>query len=302
MRCVSFLELSELPVAQQSRAGGKGSSLAVLTKHGFAVPPGLVILDEAFREMLRESKIGKRVEEVLAAHALPDLEAVSRELQELVLEAPFPTSLESELQTAFESLDVPFVAVRSSASVEDGHTLAWAGLFESYLNCSRHEFLPALKKCWASLYSVRTLSYAREHEVDFSDVSMAVVVQSMVASEVAGTAFSRHPVTKDGDQVVLEAAFGLGEAVVSGAVTPDQFIFSKSMAALVDTKISMKERMLFRGDDGQNEWRYLMRVRLLPDITAGLVDFQFISDIPNSVVGMARLVLKSCRLIISPTG
>lgn len=259
MRCVSFLELSELSDLEQSRAGGKGRSLAVLTKHGFSVPPGFVVLDEAFREMLSRSGIAERIEKVLTSAFELDLQAAASELQALVLNAPFPEILERELEAAFDTLDASFVAVRSSASVEDGQSLAWAGLFESYLNCSRNEFLSALRKCWASLYSPRTLSYAREHAVDFSEVSMAVVVQSMVASEVAGTAFSRHPVTKDGDQVVLEAAFGLGEAVVSGAVTPDQFIFSKSTSALVDTKIAMKERMLFRGDDGQNEWRYLMR-------------------------------------------
>jgi len=259
MHCIPFSDFGALSDESQLRAGGKGRSLAALTSKGFRVPPGFVLIEDAFHVFLSESRIRDKVDLLLAELSAERVESTSNALVQLVLSSPIPDRLAMEITSAFQSLHRPLVAVRSSASVEDGRMLAWAGLFDSFLNCSADNLLRSVKQCWASLYSPRTLSYAREQRVDFRGVSMAIVVQAMVASEVSGTAFSRHPVTKDEDQIVLESAFGLGEAVVSGAVTPDKYVYSKSSGNLLDIKISMKERMLSLGTDGKNEWRYLMR-------------------------------------------
>jgi len=245
MYCSTFEKLSET----EPLAGGKARSLALLTQRGFPVPSGFVI---------RESAFPLSADDIAAstANAGADL---SSELQRKILEKPLAPQLEEEIHRSLGSLAGIFFAVRSSASFEDGVSHAWAGIFESCLNCSRAEILPSVRRCWASLFSARAFAYADERGVDLRSSRMAVIIQSMVASEVAGTAFSRHPVTGEADCVVIEAAFGLGEAVVSGAVTPDRYVVDKSDGAVRETVVSNKERMLYRDESGRNAWKYLMR-------------------------------------------
>ena len=257
MHCVPFSGLADT----DPNAGGKARSLGFLSRGGFPVPSGFVVLDTAFpfAEILKHFS---RDEET-------DLVSLSDNLMSNARQFGMKSGVAEEIARAVEKLSGTTFAVRSSANVEDGSERAWAGIFETVLSCRRSEVFDAVIRCWLSLYSVRAIGYASEHRFDISQARMAVVIQEMIASDVAGTAFSRHPVTHDTGVIVIESAFGLGEAVVSGSVTPDRFICRKGTGEMVETSIASKEKMLFRNEAGDNEWKYLMRSQAKkPSLTA----------------------------------
>jgi phosphohistidine swiveling domain-containing protein len=156
------------------------------------------------------------------------------------------------------------VAVRSSATAEDSASAAWAGQLESFLNTDRKHLLENVQKCWASLYTPRAIFYGfekgfhgsgqRQRTNDQGYLSVAVVVQQMVQSEISGIAFSVHPVTQDTNQLIIEAGYGLGEAIVSGQITPDSYVVTKEPVEITDKNISAQDRMLIRANKGGNEW------------------------------------------------
>jgi len=127
----------------------------------------------------------------------------------------------------YNDLDCEFVAVRSSATSEDSAAAAWAGQLDSYLNTNKKKILENVKRCWASLFTPRAIFYRFEKGLCGTDISVAVVVQKMVESEESGIAFSVHPVTEDPNHIIIEAGFGLGEAIVSGQITPDSYVVDK---------------------------------------------------------------------------
>lgn len=188
-------------------AGGKGANLGELTRAGFPVPDGFVVTTDAYRT----STSG------IAATA------------EAIRAAAIPAQLAADIRGAYLHLGGGAVAVRSSATAEDLPGAAFAGQQESYLNLTDAEqVLEAVRNCWASLWSARAVSYRDRLGIDSASVAIAVVVQRLVPAEVAGVMFTAHPVTGDRTQVVIEWAPGLGESVVSGAVTPDHVVVSAS--------------------------------------------------------------------------
>lgn len=132
------------------------------------------------------------------------------------------------------------VAVRSSATAEDSKSASWAGELESYLNVEKENLLESIKKCWASLFTPRAIVYRNEKGLLKTKVSVAVVVQKMVEAEVAGVSFTVHPVIKDKDQMIHEAVFGLGEALVGGQVTPDAYVVRKSKVKSLSGRKGMR--------------------------------------------------------------
>lgn len=234
-------------------AGGKGASLGEMTQAGIPVPPGFVVLRSAFDRFLDETGLKAEVEAQLNKVNYEDVASVeraSRVLHDLIHDARFPQDLEEEILRAFASLDTEFVAVRSSATAEDSSTASWAGELESYLNTTEKVLLGNVKKCWASLFTPRAIVYRMEKGMRETHVSVAVVVQKMVQSEVAGIAFTVHPVTKDRDQMIIEACWGLGEFIVGGVVTPDSYIVSKATNGIIEKYTSEQESMLIRGEHG----------------------------------------------------
>lgn len=245
-----FQELSKNDVHV---AGGKGASLGEMTNAGIPVPSGFVVLRSAFDRFLEETGLKVEVEAQLNKVNYEDVASVeraSRVLHDLIHDARFPKDLEEEILISFVALDSEFVAVRSSATAEDSSTASWAGELESYLNTTEKVLLGNVKKCWASLFTPRAIVYRMEKGMRETHVSVAVVVQKMVQSEVAGIAFTVHPVTKDHDQMIIEACWGLGEFIVGGVVTPDSYIVSKATNSIIETYTSEQESMLVRGEHG----------------------------------------------------
>lgn len=221
-------------------AGGKGASLGALIKAGFRVPSGFVVTSAAFDQFLLDSDIGVEIDAALTTvdrDKMHTVENASEKIESLILSAEMPKSISEAVQKSFEELGARYVAVRSSATMEDGKAAAWAGQLQSFLNTDAKSLLINVQKCWASLFSPRAIFYRLEKAKGGQAVSMAVVVQEMIESEIAGVAFSVHPVTEDDQQILIEAGIGLGEAVVSGAITPDSYVVHKESLTIMDRNI-----------------------------------------------------------------
>lgn len=244
-------------------AGGKGASLGEMTNAGIPVPPGFVVLSSAFDAFLEETNIKADIEAILEKthhNLMHEVEDASEKIQEIILLQELPESLKNDILTSFNTLGAKYVAVRSSATAEDGAEHAWAGQLDTYLNTTEENLLLNVKRCWASLFTPRAIFYRFEKGLATTHISVAVVIQQMIESEYSGIAFSVHPVTEDRNQMIIEAGFGLGEAIVSGAVTPDSYVITKNPKDIIDITVSEQSRALYRADklDGEsNEWKEL---------------------------------------------
>lgn len=248
-----FIELGK---NDNAIAGGKGASLGEMTRAGMPIPPGFVILSSAFERFLEETDLNVEIDSTLDSvnhKEIHTVENASEKIQALILKAGIPEDIDSQIQKSFQKLDEEYVAVRSSATAEDSTNAAWAGQLESYLNTTKENLLENVRKCWASLFTPRAIFYRFEKELHKQKISVAVVVQKMVESEVSGVAFSVHPITQDRNQLVIEAGYGLGEAIVSGSITPDCYVVEKEPRRIIDKNISEQKRAIFRSED-HNDW------------------------------------------------
>ncbi len=241
-----FKKISKKDVAY---AGGKGANLGEMTAAGIAVPPGFVVLRSAFDKFLEQTDINVEIDKWL--HKInPDdttsIDRASHELRDEIRRADFPEDLADEVLQAFSRLKAANVAVRSSATAEDSKVASWAGELETYLYVTKKDLLDRIKTCWSSLFTPRALFYRFEKKLHRQRVSVAVVVQKMVPSDVAGITFTAHPVTRDRQQMVIEAGWGLGEAIVSGSITPDTYIFDRAVDAILDINVSEQKKMIAR--------------------------------------------------------
>ena len=242
--------------------GGKGASLGEMTQAGIPVPPGFVVLADSFEQFIRETDLVQEIDTILHKvdhRQIHTVESASEQIRALILNAEMPKDIGTEIMKHFNQLKCKYVAVRSSATAEDGKDHAWAGQLESYLNTTEDQVLTKVKLCWSSLFTPRAIFYRFEKGLHSTKISVAVVVQKMVESEVSGIAFSVHPVTEDYNQLIIEAGFGLGEAIVSGSVTPDSYVVEKELRNILDINISTQDRALYRSEHasvehGNNEW------------------------------------------------
>ena len=238
----------EIGLSDREQVGGKGGSLGELKRAGIAVPPGYVVRTPAFERFLASLERQAPVRAVVAALNSQDLEAVtacSRALRRRIEEAEIPREMLGELSAAHEQLvranhEHP-VAVRSSATCEDAADASFAGLQDTYLWVKgAAQIIRRVRSCWASLYSVESISYRLKHGFPEERVAMAVVVQSMVDARTAGVMFTRSPTTGDRSVVTIEGAWGLGSAVVGGEVTPDRWVLGKVTGEISVREISDK--------------------------------------------------------------
>jgi pyruvate,water dikinase len=217
------LRFDEPDCGQVATAGGKGASLARMAGLDLPVPPGFVIPADALAASLADAAAELR--ELLAAGSSAE---IAERARGLVLATEPAGELRDAIAAAYSELgDEPPVAVRSSACAEDSETASYAGQQETYLHVrGLDEVIRRVRDCWASFFSERAVFY-RARKGSLADVGMAVVVQRMVAADVAGVLFTCDPVQRRRDRMVVEAVFGLGEAAVSGQVTPDHFVLAR---------------------------------------------------------------------------
>ena len=247
------LSLNDLR-ADLETVGGKGASLARLLNAGLPVPDGFHITTTAYRRFVAENELQTIIDHALGRVDLDKpstLEEASAQIRQAFLSAKIPADVAAAIVGAYGDLQgtKPPVAVRSSATAEDLPEASFAGQQESYLNvCGAENVLEASKKCWSSLWTARAIGYRARQEIQSEGVALAVVVQKLVPAEVAGILFTVDPLHGKRDQVQISAAWGLGDAVVGGRVTPDDFTVEKETGRVLKRQIAAKEVMTVRVD------------------------------------------------------
>ena len=230
--------------------GGKGRSLAKLAAAGLPVPDGFLLSTSAYKDFVEANELQESILE-LAADVTPQetasLESASASIQSLFEAASLPSEIAASIAQAYAELgeDEPAVAVRSSATAEDLPDLSFAGQQDTFLNVrGEAAVLEAIRRCWASLWTARAIGYRDQMEIDQRAVAMGVVVQVMVPAEVSGILFTANPASGDRSELVVNASFGLGEAVVGGDVTPDTYVLDRSSLEPKETLIGAKAEMI----------------------------------------------------------
>ena len=226
--------------------GGKGASLSRMANAGFPVPSGFHVTTEAYRLFVAENELQSHILKALEAVdiSIPEtLEIVSQTITKLFTNAPIPAEVANAVVQAYATLPgmSPAVAVRSSATAEDLPEASFAGQQDTYLNVNgADEVLDATRKCWASLWTARAIGYRAKQGIAAEGIALAVVVQLLISAEAAGILFTANPLNGHRDQMVINASWGLGEAVVGGLVTPDTLTLEKSSGQVITRETAEK--------------------------------------------------------------
>ncbi len=246
--CAWFSELTRNDVPL---AGGKGANLGDMVQAELPIPPGFVITAPSYREMVENAGLIPKIDQLLADLDRSDcdqLRQVEPQLRQLFEQVPILDELEQSILNCYRELgdNIP-VAVRSSATAEDLAGASFAGQQETFLNVVGEEsLLKAVRRCWSSLFTSQAIFYRCQRGFDDSEVSMAVVVQKMVNSEKSGVSFTVDPVMRNYYQMVIEGVWGLGEGIVSGAITPDHYKVDRETYEVLFEFVPDKKIMYWR--------------------------------------------------------
>lgn len=235
--------------------GGKGASLAKMLQNGFNIPNGYVIDADLFNQFLIENNVKDKIQSLIDKCNIEDekeITIISKKIIEILSDCKMLNSTEQNIIQSYEKLDCKHVAVRSSATSEDGKNSAWAGQLETFLNVDKTNIIDSVKKCWCSIFSPRALFYRIKNN-DVSEIAVAVVVQEMVQSDISGIAFSIDPTNNNKNEIIIESVLGLGEAIVSGKVTPDTYRINKQENRIENKEIRFQKIKLIKEND-RNEW------------------------------------------------
>ncbi|VVB76159.1 putative phosphoenolpyruvate synthase [uncultured archaeon] len=279
----NILWFQEISMNDVASVGGKGASLGEMVNANFPVPNGFVVTSGAYFNFIESMGIKKKIVEAIDAIDVENtqqLEMVSANIRELIEKTRMPGQIRTEIMENYKILsqnEPAIVAVRSSATAEDLPEASFAGQQETYLNIQgEKEVVNAVQRCWASLFTARAVYYRKKQGFGTEKVGLCAVVQKMVESEVSGIMFTADP-TGDLSKIIIEAGFGLGETVVSGSITPDNFVVDKESEKLVSKKINKQEWMLVK------EGKENVRINLGP----GKAGMQKMSD--EKVVELAKI-------------
>lgn len=240
----------EVTKADIPLVGGKGANLGEMFHAGIPVPGGFIVTADAYFKFLEVAKLVDKIPQYLENLDVNDseeLQEVSKLIKSKISNSSVPADMIDEIKRAYRKLGGGPVAVRSSATAEDLPEASFAGQQSTFLNVQgEDEVTAAIQACWASLFEPRAIFYRHEHGFDHLKVGIAVPVQTMVQSEVSGVLFTVEPLTSDRTKILVEAIYGLGEAIVSGEVTPDQYILDKEELSIIHKKIAKQEWQLVR--------------------------------------------------------
>ena len=251
---MAVLWLDEVGKNDIGDVGGKGASLGELAGAGLPVPPAFVVTAGTYRSFIEETGIDEALFE--AVDVDPDDSAALAEAQaraeELILDTEMPDDLREEIIETYGNLDdgEAFVAVRSSATAEDLPDASFAGQQETFLNVTEEDLVERVRECWASLFTQRAIYYREQQGFAHDKVDIAVVVQRMVDAETSGVMFTSHPSTGE-DDLIIEAAWGLGEAVVAGEVSPDNYVVDRASGDLDSVTVAEKNTMYVKSETGE---------------------------------------------------
>ncbi|MBF8267035.1 MAG: ppsA [Dehalococcoidia bacterium] len=246
----SVVYFEEVGKRDISIVGGKGASLGELYQAGIPVPKGFVVTAQTYYGFLEGAKLESHIQSAMDGLDCNDSEALakaSQRVKEAIKGAPLPKTIAQEIVKAYRSLGQGPVAVRSSATAEDLPDASFAGQQSTFLNIVGDDnVVRAVQECWASLFEPRAIFYRWEQGFDHLKVGIAVVVQRMVQSQTSGVLFTVDPISNNPRRITIEAVLGLGEAIVSGAITPDYYVVDKENVDIVERKPALQTRMLVR--------------------------------------------------------
>lgn len=240
-----------------AQVGGKGANLGELIKAKIPVPDGFIVSAAAYFDFLKKEKIDQKIKDSLEGLDPEDTKALNRtssKIKKAISEGKIPREIEKEIIEAYKKIGrEEFVAVRSSATAEDLPGASFAGQQATFLNVlGVEEIVKRVQDCWASLFESRAIYYRIQQGFDHLKVGIAVPVQKMIQSEKSGVMFTINPVNNDKSRIMIEAGYGLGEAVVSGAITPDQYLVDKQTLEIVSREIN-KQTWQIKKENGENK-------------------------------------------------
>jgi pyruvate,water dikinase len=239
--------------------GTKGTNLGELTNAGLNVPPGFVITTNAYFDFLKSTDLAGKIKGLLKKIDPNDskkLHEISAKIQKLIIDKPVPKSLTQEINKSYKELYLNgssniFVAVRSSIVDEEVQTANFSGQSKTFLNIvGSDEVVNAVKECWASLFCARAIYYRALNKIDQLKVGMAVPIQKMVQAEKSGIIFTSDPISSNPNKIIIEAGLGLGEAIVSGLVTPDMYVVSKGDYQILEKIVNRQQWKIVRNRVG----------------------------------------------------
>lgn len=239
------LPFDRIGSSDHARVGGKCASLGEMTQAGVAVPPGFAVTTDAYLSMLNTTGLRGEIEAQLERTDFSDTTSLDRAAQAIQVRFRshhLPSAVEEAIRSGYVSLGAELpVAVRSSATAEDLPDASFAGQQDTYLwVVGAQDVIEHVRDCWASLFTARAMKYRHDHDLGQIEVQMSVAVQKMVNARAAGVAMTLDPLTGDRTRIVIDASYGLGELVVSGIVTPDNYSVEKVLMEIVDRRISDK--------------------------------------------------------------
>jgi pyruvate,water dikinase len=254
-----FKRLDEVTSADHALVGGKASKLGEVVREGLPVPPGFVVTTDFYQAFVDATILKEAIPTALETLDLSrpeSVDAVARKIRDTFEATSFPEELRAALEKEYEEYvrahQVRFSAVRSSATAEDLESASFAGLQETYLNVTGTEaVLEAVRKCWGSLFTPRVLVYRAHKGFDHRGVRLAVLIQKMVESSVSGILFTRDPNTGE-NHMIVEAGYGLGEAIVGGEVTPDHYVVDGISQRIIHKQLSEQSFRIVRAEGGGN--------------------------------------------------
>lgn len=253
--------------------GGKGMSLSKLMAGGIPVPDGFHVTTASYRTFVEVNQIQTHINALLEgidSYSTSQLEAVSKQIGMLFHNGKMPQEVSAAIKTAYAGLGNVAVAVRSSATAEDLPDASFAGQQDTYLNIQgENEVLASVKRCWASLWTARAIAYRIKNNIKQEFVALAVVVQKLAFSDASGVMFTINPMSGRRTEIIINAAWGLGEAVVSGLVTPDTIVVDKNTFRIESCEVANKEIMTVRTSDETEEIPVPGRLRKKPALTRG---------------------------------
>ncbi len=236
------------------RVGGKGANLGEMISAGLPVPGGFILLTDSYRHFTDTTGLSEAIDNLISSideSDLPSMELVSDQIGGLFAKAEIPADIIEAIEKAYRAIGEPEVAVRSSATAEDLPGTSFAGQYSTFLNVQgKEELLKAVKECWASLWNYRALSYRVRQGIPNDGLAHGVVVQEMIDAEKSGILFTANPVNGRRDQMLLNSSWGLGEAIVGGEVTPDQWVMDKKEGIILEETVNNKEVMTVRKNRG----------------------------------------------------
>ena len=232
--------------------GGKGANLGEMTKAGFTVPYGFCVTTESYKEFIEKNNLLNFISQIIKDANLDNISQIGEEIRKKIIQCEMPIEVETEIVRAVNKIGVDsYYAVRSSATAEDLAFASFAGQQDTYLNIKGEKsLLNSVRECWASLFTDRAILYRIQNKIEHEKVYMSVVVQKMVLPEVSGIMFTADPVSGHRGIISIDASYGLGEALVSGLVSPDLYKFNKSSLQIESKTIAEKKLAIMPVEGG----------------------------------------------------